>query len=97
MVERASLDSLPDRKKQPLFEEHPRTVRVQLEAGGEIAEHSHPGTSIVFFVVEGSLELRLDDESFALSAGEMVRFDGERTISGVTAEPTTAMVVLVEE
>lgn len=96
MVEQATLDSLPDRKKQPLFEANPRTVRVRLEAGGEIAEHSHPGKNIVFFVVEGSVALQLDEESFDLSDGEMVRFDGERTIAGVAEEPTTAVVTLVE-
>lgn len=96
MVEQASLDAVPDRKKHPVFEADPRTVRVRLEAGEEIAEHTHPGTRILFLVVEGSLELTLDDESYALASGDLLRFDGERTISGSAAEPATAVVVLVD-
>ncbi|MFB6189772.1 MAG: cupin domain-containing protein [Halapricum sp.] len=97
MVERAALDALTDRKKQPLFDADPRTVRVSLDAGGEIAEHSHPEADILFFVVEGSLELGLDEETYDLAGGEMVRFDGSRTISGTASEPTTAVVVLAEK
>jgi len=96
MVQRASLDSSASAKKQPLFEGSPRTVRVTLDEDGEIAEHNHPGTDILFFVVDGSLELRLDDETYRLEDGDIVRFDGERMIAGQADEPTTALVVLVE-
>lgn len=97
MVERASLESQSDRKKEPLFEADPRTVRVQLETGSEIAEHNHPGTRILFFVVEGTMQLTLDAETYDLAGGDLLRFDGERMISGAADEPTTVMVVLVED
>lgn len=96
MVERASLTQPAEAKKQPLFEGEPRTVRVTLDEDGEIAAHDHPGSNILFFVTEGSLELSLDDETYELADGDLVRFDGERTISGRAAEPTTAVVVLVD-
>jgi len=66
MVERASLASPAEAKKEPLFEGDLRTVRVTLEEDGQIAEHNHPGTEILFFVVEGGLELSLDDENYEL-------------------------------
>jgi len=96
MVQRASLDSSASAKKQPLFDGSPRTVRVTLDEDGEIAEHNHPGTDILFFVVDGSLELTLDDEMYRLESGDIVRFDGQRMISGTASEPTTAVVVLVD-
>ena len=96
MVDRASLASPAEAKKEPLFEGGLRTVRVTLEEDAQIAEHNHPGTEILFFVVEGGLELSLDDENYELEQGDLVRFEGERTISGRAGEPTTALVVPVD-
>lgn len=97
MVERVSLDDFDERTKQPVFESQPRTVRVRLEAGEEITEHEHPDKRILFHVLEGELELSLDDESYALTDSDLLRFDGNRTISGIASEPTTVLVVLIEK
>lgn len=96
MVQRASLGELSDRTNQPVFASDPRTVRVSLDPGEGIDEHSHPGTDILFVVVEGALELQLDDERYETTGGDLLRFDGERTIAGEASEPTTVLVVLVE-
>lgn len=96
MVERTSLDALSDSTKHPIFTENPRTVRVALDPGAEIDEHSHPETDIVFFVVDGEMELRLDDETYELTGGDVLQFEGERTIAGTAESTTTALVVLAE-
>jgi uncharacterized cupin superfamily protein len=47
-------------------------------------------------VVEGALDLALDDEQQSLVAGDIAQFAGEREISPVAREPSTALVVLAE-
>lgn len=94
MVETHSLPRDADSGTEPLVAENPRAVRLSLAADEEIADHSHPDTDILFYVVAGDLELRLDGETYDLGTDEMARFDGERTIAGTAREPTTALVVL---
>lgn len=96
MVERTSLDALAEPTKQPVFTDNPRTVRVALDPDEEIAEHDHPGEDIVFFVVDGAMELRLDDEAYDLTGGDLLQFDGERTVAGTAREATTVLVILAD-
>jgi len=72
----------------------PKTIRLTLDAGGEVAPHSHPDREIVFYLVEGAIELELDDETHELSAGDVARFDGEREIAPHAVEESTALIVL---
>lgn len=91
------LTSLDDLEKTPhaeAFDEHrPRTVRLQLDAGEHVPEHSHPGYDVVLYLTEGELELQLDDERYEVVAGDVARFSGERTISPHAVEDSTAVVV----
>jgi redox-sensitive bicupin YhaK (pirin superfamily) len=71
----------------------PRTIRLELDADERVPPHTHPGTNIVLHLVSGYLELSLDDETYDVTPGQLVRFSGEREISPHAIEPSTAVVV----
>lgn len=75
-------------------EAEPKTIRLRLAEDEQIPAHAHPDRQVVLYLVEGSVELRLDDESHELSAGDVARFDGDRQISPRAREPSTVLVVL---
>lgn len=75
-------------------ESEPRTVRLELADGERIEPHRHPGRTIVFYLVEGDVELRLDDERYDLGTGDVARFDGDRDISPVARADSTVLIVL---
>ncbi|WP_434523134.1 cupin domain-containing protein [Halorubrum sp. AS12] len=58
----------------------PKTIRLTLDAGGEVAPHSHPDRKIVFHLIEGAIELELDGETHELSAGDVACFDGDQRL-----------------
>lgn len=93
-MELVDLDELEATPHAELFEGEPKTNRLSLDAGQGIAAHSHPGREIVFHLLEGELELSLGAETYALSAGDLARFDGERSVSPRAIEDSTALVVL---
>lgn len=98
MVERVSLAELSGSPHAvPFPEAEPKTVRLQLEAGESVAPHDHPGRSIVFHLLEGSLSLDLDGETYELTAGDVARFDGDQQIAPTAEEDTTALIVLAKE
>lgn len=72
----------------------PKTVRLVLREGEEVAPHTHPGREIVLYLADGAIELRLGDETHELAAGDVARFDGEREISPRAVEDSTALIVL---
>lgn len=72
----------------------PRTVRLSLDAGNEVPAHTHPGRDVVFHVLDGHVELGLDDETVDVAAGELVRFPGERRVNPTATEDATAIVLL---
>lgn len=72
----------------------PKTIRLTLDAGGEVAPHSHPDREIVFYLTEGTVELEIDGETYELSAGDVARFDGDQAIAPRAVEDTTALIVL---
>ena len=74
--------------------EEPRTVRLSLDAGEGIAEHSHPDREIVCHLVSGRLRMRIDGEDHELRAGDLARFDGEQSISPKAIEESVAVLVL---
>lgn len=95
-LERAALDGVEGDGRTPLFEGDPRTVHVALDQGESIPAHQHPGTDILFQVLDGTVDLTLDEESLRLDAGEMARFDGDQDISPAAVTDTEALVVLAD-
>lgn len=94
MPEITSLSELESEPHAELFEtRRPRAVRLSLDADERVPPHRHPGNDIVLHVVEGHLELTLDDETHELRPGQLARFSGERDISPYAVEPSTAVVV----
>lgn len=88
----SDLDATPHANVFPGSE--PKTVRLSLAAGERVDSHRHPGRSVVLAVLDGALELDLDDETHALESGDVARFDGDRAISPRATEASTALVVL---
>jgi quercetin dioxygenase-like cupin family protein len=72
----------------------PKTIRLTLAEGEAVAPHTHPDRAVLFYVVEGRVELRLDDETHDLAGGAIARFDGDREIAPTALEASTALVVL---
>jgi len=90
---------LPDREgdgRGVLFEGAPKTVRLALDEGDRVPPHQHPETEIVCYVVEGEIEMGLDEETVELSAGDAARFSGDRDISPLAREDSVALLVLAE-
>jgi len=75
----------------------PRVVRLALEAGESVPSHDHPGTTVVVYVVDGVVDLRLDGESHEVAAGELLRFPGERAVAPLAVEDAVALVFLVDD
>lgn len=95
MVTTRRLADLDEAPHAPVFPgESPTTVRLSLDEGERVERHSHPGHDVVVAVLDGRVELDVDDETHALRAGDAARFDGERPVSPVAVESTTALVVL---
>jgi len=79
----------------------PRTVAVLndydirvVKTKGEFTRHSHPETDEVFFVLSGSLTIRLDDDELTLGPGQLYVVP-----RGVPHQPVSAAggeVVLIE-
>lgn len=89
------LDELDGQPHANVFpDEEPKTVRLTLAAGEEVAAHSHPGRDIVFHLLEGEIELQLDDRTHEVTAGDVARFDGDREISPRAVDDSTALIVL---
>lgn len=91
------ITTLTDLTKAPhaeVFEDRrPRTVRLELDTDERVPPHTHPGTNIVLHLVSGHLELALDDETYDVKPGQLVRFNGEREISPRAIERSIAVVV----
>lgn len=88
----SALDGEPHAQVFPDAE--PKTVRLTLAAGEEIPGHTHPDREIVLYLVSGSIELRVGDETDTLEEGDIARFDGEREISPRAITDSTALLVL---
>lgn len=88
----AELTAVPQATAFPDHE--PRTVRLSLDAGEAVPDHTHPGRDIVFHVLDGRIELELDDETVDVAADELVRFPGECRVSPSAPVDATALVLL---
>lgn len=91
---------LPDLDADPLrrlFEgTAPRTNLLQLASGEHVPEHRHPDRTILFYVIEGEITLRVGEDTASLRAGDLAQFDGEQEISPAAEADSRALVVLVE-
>jgi len=90
----AGLEGQPHANVFP--DREPKTVRLTLPAGEEVAPHAHPDREVVLYLVEGAVDLRVGEETHALTAGDVARFDGDRRISPRATADSTALVVLAE-
>ena len=89
-----AIDDPDGRPHAPLFEGEPRVVRLTLGAAESVAPHRHPDTTVLLHVLSGHLAVALDGESHEVTAGEVLRFSGEREVAPTAREPTTALVVI---
>jgi quercetin dioxygenase-like cupin family protein len=98
MPERVSLHDPDGEPHADLFAvDRPRAVRLSLEAGQELPVHSHPGMDVVVHVVEGRLTMVVDGEPYALSAGDLLRFEGGREVAPAADTAATAVVLLAPQ
>ncbi|MFB6102965.1 MAG: cupin domain-containing protein [Haloplanus sp.] len=96
MPERTTLADLDETPHAEVFEieaHRPRVVRLRLAADERIPRHTHEGTNVVLHLLDGRLELTLDDETYDLDPGDVIRFSGEREVSPYAVEPSTAVAV----
>lgn len=94
MVETARLDELTGRPHATVFEGEPRVVRLVLDAGESVPEHSHPGATVLLLVRQGTLDVTVDGETHTLGGGDLLRFDGEQPVAPTAREETVALVIL---
>ncbi|WP_435093704.1 DUF2249 domain-containing protein [Halorubrum sp. N11] len=88
----ADLDGDPHATAFPGRE--PKTVRLSLDDGQRVPEHTHPDRTVLFHALTGAFEVRLDGEPHAVEAGELVRFDGKTAVEPIATEDAAALVVL---
>jgi quercetin dioxygenase-like cupin family protein len=92
-----ALDDLEGEPHANAFpDEEPKTIRLTLGVGEAVPPHDHPDREIVLYLVEGEIELRLGEETHDLAAGDVARFDGDRTVSPRAVEDSTALIVLTK-
>ncbi|MFC6837919.1 cupin domain-containing protein [Halomarina ordinaria] len=97
MAEVVSIEELEGTPHASVFPDaEPKTVRLTLDAGEAVAPHDHPDREVLLYLIEGALELTLDDEEYDLTAGDVVRFDGRREVSPRATESSVALIVLAE-
>lgn len=93
-TERETLADLEGTPHARVFEGEPQTIRLTLEAGERVPPHQHPDRQIVFHLLEGRVDVTLDETVYEVTAGEVVRFDGNQDISPEALEDSTALLVL---
>lgn len=96
-VEHVRLDDVEGRPGAVALGGSPRVVRLAMAAGESVPSHDHPGTTVVLYVVEGTVDARLDGEPREVAAGELLRFPGERAVAPLAVEDAVALVFLVDD
>lgn len=74
----------------------PKTIRLTLSAGESVPPHDHPDREIVLYVIEGTIDPLLGEDTHRVGAGEVARFDGAQDVSPEAVEDATALLVLAE-
>lgn len=93
-TEHVALANLEGRPHAQVFEGEPKTIRLALDSGERITAHRHPDRQIVLHLLEGRLEVTLGENVHELTAGELVRFEGDQDIAPAALEDSTAVLVL---
>jgi quercetin dioxygenase-like cupin family protein len=97
MSERASLNELDAAPHARPFEAgEPTVIRLALDADERVDPHTHPEREIVLYLRSGRVELDLDEETYDLAAGDVIRFDGQREVSPYAVEDSEALIVLAQ-
>ena len=65
-------------------------IETTLEAGAELAAHDHPHEQITY-LISGTLELNVGDQTFALGQGDSVLVPGGVTHGGVAHTRSVAI------
>jgi quercetin dioxygenase-like cupin family protein len=93
-----TLDELDGQPHANVFPDaEPKTIRLTLDEGEGVAPHSHPDREIIFYLIEGTVELQLGDQTHELTAGDVAHFDGDQEIAPRAVEKTIALIVLASE
>ncbi|WP_435349307.1 cupin domain-containing protein [Haloarchaeobius sp. HRN-SO-5] len=95
MTDVVSLDELAATPHATVFDSDPWVVRLELTADQRLPEHRHPDATVVFHVLDGRIDLALDDDVLELAAGDLARFDGDVDIAPHAREASTALVTFV--
>ncbi|GEM47150.1 cupin domain-containing protein [Deinococcus cellulosilyticus] len=75
-----------------------KLVRKKLSKGQALPTHNHPGEDVLISVVSGSVSGKLAGEAFALTAGDLVRFDGALMVDlEATSDGTEFLVYVVKK
>lgn len=93
-TECVDLDDIAERERTQVFDD-PKSVLLGLDAEETIPPHRHPGRTILFHVLAGSIELTIDEESHDLDTGQVARFSGDRDISPTATTDARALLVFV--
>lgn len=68
------------------------------QAGDTVEKHNHPGYNIVFTVVNGQVQVVLNDvEEYFLVPGKVLQFDGDNYVKPTFIEDGAIVVTLVEK
>jgi len=74
----------------------PKTIRLTLAEGEKVPPHDHPDREIVFYLIEGEIELQLGEETHEVTAGDIAHFEGDQNVSPRAVEDSTALIVLAK-
>ena len=92
--EAVTLDELTGDPHAEVFDTpRPRAVRLRLTAGESVPPHTHPDSDVVIHVLDGRIALGVDDETYDLDAGQVIRFSGRREVAPEAVTDATALVV----
>lgn len=98
MTEIVNIESLENTPHSDVFEaKEPRTIRLKLEKGEKIPPHTHKDKNIVIYIIEGKIELSLNDKNHQLKKGEAIRFDGEKKVSPKAIKDSVALIILASK
>lgn len=83
----------------PLFKyDNFKLVRMDKKVGEDIAAHSHPEALIFFTLLDGEVEVKLnEEESHILKQGYVLHFDGNNSISVKILKDAKIQVVLLNK
>ncbi|WP_295236199.1 cupin domain-containing protein [Veillonella sp.] len=68
------------------------------KAGENVENHNHPEANVVFTVVKGKVDVRLNqDEQHILTPGTVLQFNGDNFIQATLVEDSEFVVTLINK